>query len=47
MYFRYNSYIPDEIGLPKPYGSHAPFNPSPYSANLRFIRKPEPKEIQI
>jgi hypothetical protein len=45
--FRFNCYIPDDIGISKPYGNHAPFKPSQFSANLRFIRKPEPKEIEI
>jgi len=29
---RVNAYIPDEIGLPKPYGKHAPFKPSDIGA---------------
>lgn len=25
---RFNCYIPDDIGISKPYGNHAPFKPS-------------------
>jgi chromosome segregation ATPase len=45
---RLNSYIPDDgVGLPKPYGSHAPFVPSQLGSNMRHIRKPVPKPIEI
>ena len=44
---RPNAYIPDELGIPKPYGGLAPFKPSEAGATMRHIRKPEPKEIEI
>jgi len=47
---RPNAYMPvgeDDLPIPKPYGSHAPFKPSLPGANLRHIRKPVPKPIDI
>jgi hypothetical protein len=44
---RPNAYICNEIGIPKPYGAHAPFKPSVLGANLRHIRKPEHKQVII
>lgn len=44
---RPNAYIPDEIGIPKPYGASAPFKPQEAGASMRHIRKPVPQEIQI
>ena len=44
---RVNSYIPDEIGLPKPYGSNAPFMYQQPGSNMRHFRKPKVKEIEI
>lgn len=44
---RVNAYIPDEIGLPKPYGRLAPFKPSEKGSNMRHFRKPINKEIEI
>lgn len=44
---RPNAYIPDEIGIPKPYGGHAPFKPSAAGSTMRHIRKPQPREIEI
>jgi len=44
---RPNAYIPDELGIPKPYGGLAPFKPTEPGATMRHIRKPEPKEIEI
>ena len=45
---RHSSYIPDNgIGLPKPYGSLAPFVPSQLGSNMRHIRKPVSKPIEI
>lgn len=44
---RPNAYIPDELGIPKPYGRYAPFKPQDESAMMRHIRKPEPREIVI
>ena len=44
---RPNAYIPDEIGIPKPYGQAAPFKPTEPGSSMRHIRRPEPQEIQI
>ena len=44
---RPNAYIPDEIGIPKPYGALAPFKPMQQGATMRHIRKPKPREIEI
>lgn len=44
---RPNAYIPDDIGIPKPYGGLAPFKPSEAGANMRHMRKPQPREIEI
>lgn len=44
---RYHSYIPDEIGLPKPYGKLACFYPNKPGANMRHFKKPKVKDIEI
>eukprot|EP01028_Stygiella_incarcerata_P003836 TRINITY_DN179_c1_g1_i1.p1 TRINITY_DN179_c1_g1~~TRINITY_DN179_c1_g1_i1.p1 ORF type:complete len:949 (+),score=363.28 TRINITY_DN179_c1_g1_i1:287-3133(+) len=45
---RPTAYIPDDdLGLPKPYGGHAPFKPSIPGTTMRHIRPPEPKEIEL
>ncbi|KAM6984793.1 coiled-coil domain-containing protein 146 [Aplochiton taeniatus] len=46
---RPNAYIPqaDALPLPKPYGAQAPFKPMQPGANMRHIRKPQPKPIEI
>uniref|UniRef100_A0AAR2KDY6 Coiled-coil domain containing 146 n=1 Tax=Pygocentrus nattereri TaxID=42514 RepID=A0AAR2KDY6_PYGNA len=46
---RPNAYIPgeDPLPLPKPYGALAPFKPSEPGTNMRHIRKPQPKPIEI
>ncbi|KAG7455838.1 hypothetical protein MATL_G00245200 [Megalops atlanticus] len=46
---RPNAYIPEEdnLPIPRPYGALAPFKPSELGANLRHIRKPQPKPIEI
>merc|ERR1712166_1548399 len=44
---RPNAYIPDEIGIPKPYGAFAPFKPMEAGSSMRHIKKPVPQEIQI
>ena len=39
---RMQQYIPvGEMGLPKPYGSHAPFLPSDQGVHLRHFKKPQ------
>ncbi|XP_017523887.2 coiled-coil domain-containing protein 146 [Manis javanica] len=47
---RPNAYIPEAeatLPLPKPYGALAPFKPSEPGANMRHIRKPVMKPIEI
>lgn len=44
---RPTAYIPDDIGIPKPYGNSAPFKPLEPGAHLRKYRPPNPKEIEI
>ncbi|GLI69727.1 hypothetical protein VaNZ11_014402 [Volvox africanus] len=44
---RPNAYIPENLGIPKPYGSFAPFKPQEPGSTMRHIRKPVPKEIVI
>ena len=44
---RPSAYIPDDIGIPKPYGSHAPFKPSESGSSIRHIKMPVPKQIEI
>merc|ERR1719183_283280 len=46
---RVNAYVPqsDDLGLPRAYGAHAPFMPTPIGANARHIRKPQPKPVEI
>jgi len=46
---RVNAYVPqtDDLGLPRAYGAHAPFMPTPVGANIRFIKKPNPKPLEI
>ena len=44
---RPNAYIPDDLGIPKPYGGLGLFKPTEPGASMRHIRKPQPKEIEI
>jgi chromosome segregation ATPase len=45
---RVQQYIPvGEMGLPKPYGSNAPFLPSEQGVHLRHYKNPEIKDIEI
>eukprot|EP00903_Cladosiphon_okamuranus_P014759 g13676.t1 len=44
---RPNAYIPDELGIPKPYGGHGPFKPTEGGTTMRHIRMPKPREIEI
>ncbi len=44
---RPTAYIPDEIGIPKPYGNLAPFKPSEAGSSMRHIRNPVIKPIEI
>ncbi|KAK9829922.1 hypothetical protein WJX72_008666 [[Myrmecia] bisecta] len=44
---RPNAYIPEDLGIPKPYGGFAPFKPSEPGSGMRHIRQPEPREIII
>jgi len=47
---RPNAYIPDDgndLPLPRPYGASAPFKPTEPGSNMRHIRKPVIKPIEI
>lgn len=44
---RPTAYIPDDTGLPKPYGGNAPFKPTEAGANMRHIKNPVIKPIEI
>jgi hypothetical protein len=44
---RPNAYIPEDVGLPQPYGKLAPFKPAEAGSTMRHFRKPEPKDIEI
>jgi len=44
---RANAYIPDDVGIPKPYGGLAPFKPTAPGSSMRHIRKPVVKDIVI
>ena len=44
---RPNAYIPEDLGIPKPYGSHPPFKPTPIGSNARHIKKPKPIEESL
>jgi hypothetical protein len=44
---RPTAYIPEEMGIPKPYGNLAPFKPSEAGSSMRHFRVPQPKAIEI
>ncbi|KAK9847852.1 hypothetical protein WJX84_007452 [Apatococcus fuscideae] len=44
---RPNAYIPESLGIPKPYGGYAPFKPSESGSTMRHIRLPQPKPVVI
>lgn len=44
---RPTAYIPDDMGIPKPYGNLAPFKPSEPGATMRHIKQPQIKPIEI
>ncbi len=44
---RPTAYIPDEIGIPKPYGNLAPFKPTETGSTMRHIRPPQIKPVEI
>lgn len=44
---RPNAYIPEELGIPKPYGALAPFKPTVVGSTMRHMRKPVIKEIEL
>jgi hypothetical protein len=45
---RPNAYIPEYLGVPKPYsGPFAPFKPSEPGVTMRHIRAPAHVEIEI
>jgi hypothetical protein len=44
---RPTAYIPDDLGIPKPYGQSAPFKPTEAGTTMCHIRNPQPKPIEI
>ncbi|KAI9986896.1 hypothetical protein PInf_025865 [Phytophthora infestans] len=44
---RPNAYIPDDLGIPKPYGQQAPFKPTEQGTTMRHIRVPQKRDIEI
>lgn len=44
---RPNAYIPEDMGIPRPYGRHAPLGPAKPGATMRHIRVPKPKPIEL
>jgi hypothetical protein len=44
---RPTAYIPDELGIPKPYGGSAPFKPTELGSSMRHIKVPKIKAIEI
>jgi hypothetical protein len=44
---RPHAYIPEALGIPKPYGCFAPFKPVEPGATMRHFRKPEIREVVI
>lgn len=44
---RPTAYIPDDLGIPKPYGSLAPFKPTENGSTMRHIKPPKIKPIEI
>jgi len=44
---RPNAYIPNDLGIPRPYGGMAPFKPSEAGSTMRFIKKPAFKELLL
>lgn len=44
---RPNAYIPEDLGIPKPYGAFSPFKPSPAGSTMRHIRKTVPPDVII
>ncbi len=44
---RPTAYIPDDLGIPKPYGNLAPFKPTEPGTTMRHIKPPQVKDIEI
>lgn len=44
---RPTAYIPDDLGIPKPYGNLAPFKPTESGSTMRHIKQPQIKQIEI
>lgn len=44
---RPNAYIPEGVGLPRPYGEFAPFKPVEPGVIMRHYRNPEPKPVAL
>ena len=44
---RPRAYIPEDLGIPKPYGNFEPFKPAEPGSTMRHIRKPEIQPVVI
>ncbi|TYZ64351.1 hypothetical protein PybrP1_000263 [[Pythium] brassicae (nom. inval.)] len=44
---RPNAYIPEDLGIPKPYGQQAPFKPTLPGTTMRHIRVPQKRDIEL
>lgn len=44
---RPTAYIPDDLGIPKPYGIQAPFKPSIIGSTMRHTKVPVVKTIDL
>ncbi|KAI8466714.1 MAG: coiled-coil flagellar protein, move backward only 2 [Monoraphidium minutum] len=44
---RPNAYVPDDLGIPRPYGAFSPFKPAAPGATMRHTRPPAPREVVI
>ncbi|GMI39551.1 hypothetical protein TeGR_g9382, partial [Tetraparma gracilis] len=44
---RPNAYVPDDIGIPKPYGALAPFKPVEPGSSMRHIKRPNQSQLEI
>lgn len=44
---RPNAYIPDDLGIPRPFGGAAPFKPSAPGATMRHHRRPAPRALVL
>ncbi len=43
-----NMYLPDDdLQIPKPYGLWSPFKPNDAGSNMRHIKKPKQRELEL